>query len=607
MNRPVAAVLLAVLVFALLVRLQPGGPHAARAVDDLSQLAAAAIAAAGCGWRARRSAGWAAWSWWLLAAGTGSWAAGEAVWSYYELASSRETPFPSLADAGFLLFAVFAVAGLLSWPSVALQGGARWRALLDGLLVAVSLFIVSWVTALGTTLRAGGSGSVRFAVSLGYPVADLVLLTLTVVIVAHARAARRSGLGLLAGWVAGFLLIAAAAHRSSSGADVAGTGARVESTPQVLLPYLPAGIGLTVAVIGQFTSRDRVALTAATIVVAALLGRQLLAVLENRRLVRQVTDAQADLRHQAFHDPLTGLANRALFADRLRHGVALHQRDLRPLSLLYCDLDGFKSVNDTLGHDAGDEVLKAAAERLRAVTRAGDTVARLGGDEFALLLEDGGDAIAVAAHILRAFAQPASAGRHMVPLATSIGVAELGPRDHPVSPEEFRPAPTPPCTKPNAAARTPPSPGQVTRTRSSRQLTRSYAAGSRRENKTLTEFPGRRSAPCPGAETGTALAPDCSTRPRPSPVTVYCPPCRPRRWCARTALWPTAAWPQAPDRASCRAVEPCTSWRYGAFRASGGKRARRVPTGAARLRGFAWPACCRVSSRVSSDRSSGSG
>ncbi len=139
-----------------------------------------------------------------------------------------------------------------------------------------------------------------------------------------------------------------------------------------MLPYLPAGVGLAVALAAQFTGHgDPVTLSAATLVVAALLVRQLLAVLDNRRLVRQVVAAQQELRYQAFHDPLTGLANRALFTDRLRHGVELHRRDMRPLSLLYCDLDGFKAVNDTMGHAAGDEVLKAAAERLRAVTRAG--------------------------------------------------------------------------------------------------------------------------------------------------------------------------------------------------------------------------------------------
>jgi diguanylate cyclase len=174
---------------------------------------------------------------------------------------------------------------------------------------------------------------------------------------------------------------------------------------------VPAGLGLTVAVGGAFAGDgDKVTLGAATLVVATLLARQLVAVLENRRLVAQLVRTQHELHHQAFHDPLTGLANRAPFADRLRHGLELHRRDLRPLSLLYCDLDGFKAINDTLGHESGDEVIKIAAERLRAVTRTADTVARLGGDEFAILVEHGdADTTAIVSHILDAAAAPISA------------------------------------------------------------------------------------------------------------------------------------------------------------------------------------------------------
>jgi len=465
---------LAAVAFLLGLRWHPGGPLVGRAIDDTGQLVAAAVAAWCTGRRARaaqRTGSPAALAWALWSVGTGCWALGELAWCWFELVAGRQTPFPSIADAGFLLFPVFAVAGLLAWPSAAVHGGLRWRTLLDGVLVAGSLFIVSWVTALGSAARSGGDGRFAYVVSLAYPVTDLVLLTLVVVVVAHARDSARSGLGLLAvglsalvvadsgfayltstgryatgsivdaGWFGGFLLIAAAAHLTSGVAAVDRAGSAVgelESTAAALLPYLPAGVGLGLAVVGELTGRgQKVASTAAGVVVIALLIRQLLAVLDNRRLLRQLQRAQLELRHQAFHDPLTGLANRALFTDRLHHGLQLHRRDLRPLGLIYLDLDGFKAINDTHGHEAGDAVLRAAAERLRAITRPGDTVARLGGDEFAVLVEDGGDAGTVVARLLDALTQPAVIGRHSVSLGGSVGLTELTPDAAPVSPAEF--------------------------------------------------------------------------------------------------------------------------------------------------------------------------
>jgi diguanylate cyclase (GGDEF)-like protein/PAS domain S-box-containing protein len=94
------------------------------------------------------------------------------------------------------------------------------------------------------------------------------------------------------------------------------------------------------------------------------------------------------LAHQAFHDPLTGLANRALFRDRVMHAISLGRRQERPVTVLYLDLDDFKQVNDSLGHAEGDRLLAQIASRLSACARSTDTVARLGGDEFAILVED---------------------------------------------------------------------------------------------------------------------------------------------------------------------------------------------------------------------------
>ena len=106
---------------------------------------------------------------------------------------------------------------------------------------------------------------------------------------------------------------------------------------------------------------------------------------------RDVTDRKAledQLAHQAFHDPLTGLANRALLLDRVDHAVAQRRRSAAHLAVIYLDLDDFKTVNDGLGHEAGDQLLRAVAGRISSVVRPGDTASRLGGDEFAVLLEN---------------------------------------------------------------------------------------------------------------------------------------------------------------------------------------------------------------------------
>src|SRR6185295_13643184 len=95
-----------------------------------------------------------------------------------------------------------------------------------------------------------------------------------------------------------------------------------------------------------------------------------------------------DLRHQALHDGLTGLPNRKLFLDRLEHAITRARATGEQAAVLYLDLDGFKKVNDSLGHNAGDLLLRTTAERLAAALRPHDTVARLGGDEFAVLIED---------------------------------------------------------------------------------------------------------------------------------------------------------------------------------------------------------------------------
>jgi diguanylate cyclase (GGDEF)-like protein len=134
---------------------------------------------------------------------------------------------------------------------------------------------------------------------------------------------------------------------------------------------------------------------------------------------------------QAFRDALTKLPNRALFQDRLSHAVARADRGPGSLAVLFIDLDGFKDVNDTLGHAAGDQLLCGVAERLQACLRAGDTVARLGGDEFAVLLENtSGSMVRNAAdRILESLDRPLTLAGIEQKVAASVGIAYLSPGD----------------------------------------------------------------------------------------------------------------------------------------------------------------------------------
>jgi diguanylate cyclase (GGDEF)-like protein/PAS domain S-box-containing protein len=144
-----------------------------------------------------------------------------------------------------------------------------------------------------------------------------------------------------------------------------------------------------------------------------------------------IKQSQAQLAHLAHHDPLTGLPNRLLFADRLGHALSRAQRDGSQLALLFIDLDRFKHINDSLGHLAGDGLLQEVARRFTAAVRREDTVARMGGDEFTLLLEDlrrPEDAAVLARKLLDALADPYTiAGRDLF-VTASVGIS-LFPRD----------------------------------------------------------------------------------------------------------------------------------------------------------------------------------
>lgn len=163
--------------------------------------------------------------------------------------------------------------------------------------------------------------------------------------------------------------------------------------------------------------------------------------IERARLEHQLISVKSQeeaARHAAFHDPLTGLPNRVLFNDRLEHGLTQAIRHSWKLAVMFVDLDEFKAINDTYGHDVGDIVLKIVSNRLKETTRIDDTISRHGGDEFLYLLMEINtvqDATIVAKKIITAIQLPCNIGTQDLIIKASIGIS-LFP-DHGVSAEEL--------------------------------------------------------------------------------------------------------------------------------------------------------------------------
>jgi two-component system, cell cycle response regulator len=143
--------------------------------------------------------------------------------------------------------------------------------------------------------------------------------------------------------------------------------------------------------------------------------------------------AEERLTYLAQYDQLTGLVNRTLFRDRLIHAMARSKRLQQPMGLMLLDLDRFKAVNDTLGHDAGDQLLKVVADRLRECVREVDTVARMGGDEFTIILEGFShedDLVVVARRITQSLGTPFNIQDQQTSIGVSIGITTYPTDDH---------------------------------------------------------------------------------------------------------------------------------------------------------------------------------
>ncbi len=582
----VGAVIAFIVVNVLWLELQWGGESGVQAFSDISGCVCAtlvALAAFGA-WRNETRLRRRAWG--LLALAGGAWAAGEIIWTTYELVLQREVPFPSTADIGYLTGYGLAGAAMIALPSAPAQFTSRVKTALDALVVGTSTLFVGWATLLEPLYRAESGPLLEKGIGLAYPVFDIILVAIAVFVLARAQPGRRTtltllGAGLLslavadsafayltltdtystgiptdAAWDFGYLLIALGALRHDPTVPRSPDGA--ERRPGVLLPYAAViiAIGLAAAERIRTGSLDPVLFWGMLGIIVVVVARQLITLLDNQSLTRNLEakvsvrtaelarseerhrslvqnssdvvtivdldgliryespaslhvfgyppervigmrlvdlvhpedrstvdaylkrfmarsgnapvvewrirhddgewrhcesiganllsdptvagfvlntrdiserkELELQLRHQAFHDQLTGAANRALFRDRADHALKRAARNRKPVAVLYCDLDNLKETNDRLGHEVGDKLLSAVAQRFAGCIRAEDTVARLGGDEFAILLTDsGGEAAArhVAQRLLDALAAPFQIESHSVRTTASIGIA----------------------------------------------------------------------------------------------------------------------------------------------------------------------------------------
>lgn len=200
-----AAAGLASVAYALILRNVYFGPHAVTAIDDIGEAVAAALASAACAWAASRAAGKVRLGWALMSISAGLWAAGEVVWSIYEVGLGVEVPFPSLADVGFLSAVPFAVAGIRAFWSHPRGTSARWRVWFDGVIVALALTSTAWGFGLRTVYEANGPLTTR-ALTLAYPVSDILIGTVLILAIRRATHQEKGRMALLLVGVASYSL-----------------------------------------------------------------------------------------------------------------------------------------------------------------------------------------------------------------------------------------------------------------------------------------------------------------------------------------------------------------------------------------------------------------
>jgi diguanylate cyclase (GGDEF)-like protein len=381
--------------------------------------------------------------WSLLAAGMAVYALGNILWSLW-IEHLPNPPIPSVCDVLWLSFYPFAYVGIVRLAISRGELRPTVRVWLDSLMAGAGLAALGAALVFGPTLRAATGGAVAVATELAYPVGDLLLAALVIAVLALRGWRLDRGWGLLAG---GFLLLAVAdclysvlvANGSSQPGAIGNlayvlgvgllAGAAWQSPPTVeprtsidwsalLIPagFLVTALGMLLYDHGHRLNEPAFYLVMLTLI--AGIARVALAF----RDVRSLSEA----RHLAATDDLTSLPNRRLFMRRVEEAIAATALTGGELAVLMLDLDNFKQLNDTLGHHAGDALLRLIGPRVVGSLRESDTVARLGGDEFAVLLHPApGEAgvTLVAEKIIAALRRPFEVEGLALRVTASIGIA----------------------------------------------------------------------------------------------------------------------------------------------------------------------------------------
>jgi diguanylate cyclase (GGDEF)-like protein len=357
-----------------------------------------------------------------------------------------------------LLGVVIAVLAFVRLP-VEHRSALRWTQLmLDGATVAVAGALIYWYVVLdlataeiSAVTRNGaaavGVGALLTLVVIGraamspasvvdsvslriLTVAPLVAVAVTVLLIAGGETGRLI-ISVLAAPLVG-VAMALAAYRQElvlrrPPVSVAPQRARRRYSALPLAAVIATAAMVITVSARQLGWHQRVVIIGAVLIAAFVVARQLLGLRANDRLLAGIRRQQAELEHLAMHDPLTGLANRARFGTVLAERLDAH----RGAGVLLVDIDDFKTVNDTMGHAVGDQLLFEVAQRLRHHSTVSRLAARLGGDEFAVLLDadEPAEAEEAAARILSALAVPFRVGEHQLLANASIGVALAGPGD----------------------------------------------------------------------------------------------------------------------------------------------------------------------------------